>query len=584
MVSITKPRDPTTVSNYNYWKTKHTIADFAIDFKKQRLTGTVTLRLESVTDKASEDIVLDTSFLEISDVSLNGTRTKDWKVAERSEPYGSPFSVKVPGGASRGSVVELAITLATTNKCTSLQWLPPAQTGNKKYPYMFSQSQAIHNRSIFPCQDTPDVKSTYEFRIRSPLPVIASGLPTGASEFQHGENGEAGTLLYSFRQEIPMASYLFALASGDIATAAVGPRSLVSTGPEELSDAKWELENDIEQYIEVAEKLVFPYKWTQYNVLVLPPSFPYGGMENPIFTFATPTIISGDRENIDVIAHELAHSWSGNLVSNASWEHMWLNEGWTVYLERRIQAAVHGEPHQDSVNNFGADHEFTKLIGFHFLYYLEKLVTKPSFDKFIPHYFKTWSQKSLDSYEFKTTLLDFFASDAEASKALESVDWNTWFYAPGLPPRPSFDTSMVDGVYALAKKWESPSYVPSPSDVAGLSANQIVVFLEKVQLFSAPLSASQSQAMGSAYSLATSRNVELSMRYFGIGLSAKDQSVYQPTADLLGKVGRMKFVRPLFRKLNAVDRELALETFEKNKDFYHPICRAMVEKDLKAGG
>ncbi|KAK6584236.1 hypothetical protein PZA11_003966 [Diplocarpon coronariae] len=582
MVSITKPRDPTTVSNYNYWKTKHTIADFAIDFKKQRLTGTVTLQLESVTDKDSEDIVLDTSFLDISDISLNGAKIKDWKVAERSEPYGSPLSVRIPGGASKGSVVELAITLATTDKCTSLQWLPPAQTGNKKYPYMFSQSQAIHNRSIFPCQDTPDVKSTYDFRIRSPLPVIASGLPTGASAFQHGENGEAGTLLYSFHQEIPMASYLFALASGDIATAAVGPRSLVSTGPEELSDAKWELENDIEKYIEVAEKLVFPYKWTQYNVLVLPPSFPYGGMENPIFTFATPTIISGDRENIDVVAHELAHSWSGNLVSNASWEHMWLNEGWTVYLERRIQAAVHGEPHRDFSAIIGWKALGICLHGFHFLYYLEKLITKPSFDKFIPHYFKTWSCKSLDSYEFKTTLLDFFSSDKEASKALESVDWDTWFYAPGLPPKPTFDTSMVDGVYALAKKWESPSYVPSPSDIVGLSANQIVVFLEKVQLFATPLSPSQSQAMGKAYSLIASRNVELSMRYFGIGLSAKDESVYQPTAELLGKVGRMKFVRPLFRKLNAVDRKLALETFEKNKEFYHPICRTMVEKDLKA--
>ena len=144
-----------------------------------------------------------------------------------------------------------------------------------------------------------------------------------------------------------MPSYLFAIASGDIATASIGPRSLVSTGPEELSDAKWELEADTEKFIEVAEKLIYPYQWTQYNVLVLPPSFPYGGMENPVFTFATPTIISGDRENVDVIAHELSHSWSGNLVSNASWEHFWLNEGWTTYLERRIQAAVHGEPHRD---------------------------------------------------------------------------------------------------------------------------------------------------------------------------------------------------------------------------------------------
>ncbi|KAL2071810.1 hypothetical protein VTL71DRAFT_13045 [Oculimacula yallundae] len=611
---ITMPRDPTTVSNYNNWKTKHTIADFAIDFKKQRLTGTVTLSLESITEKESEEIILDSSYLDITEVSLNGSTTKDWKLAERSEPYGSPLSINVPGGASRGTILDVAITLATTDKCTALQWLPPTQTGNKKYPYMFSQCEAIHNRSIFPCQDTPDVKSTYDFRIRSPLPVVASGLSTGASAFKHGEDGEAGTLLYTFNQEIPIPSYLFAIASGDIATAAIGPRSLVSTGPEELSDAKWELENDIEKYIEVAEKLIFPYKWTQYNVLVLPPSFPYGGMENPIFTFATPTIISGDRENIDVIAHELAHSWSGNLVSNASWEHMWLNEGWTVYLERRIQAAVHGEPHrdfsaiigwkalEDSVNNFGADHEFTKLVidlkgkdpddsfssipyekGFHFLYYLEKLVGKPEFDKFIPHYFTTWSQKSLDSYDFKATLLSFFASFPASAKALESVDWDTWFYAPGLPPKPKFDTSMVDRCYALADAWSSPDYAPQASDIAGLTANQIVVFLEKVQLFPTPLSPAQSRAMGKAYNLATSRNVELSFRYFGIGLTAKDESVYQPTAELLGTVGRMKFVRPLYRKLNKVDRELALKTFEKNRDFYHPICRDMVEKDLKVG-
>jgi len=413
-----------------------------------------------------------------------------------------------------------------------------------------------------------------------------------------------------------MPSYLFAIASGDIATASIGPRSLVSTGPEELSDAKWELEKDTEKFIEVAEKLIFPYQWTQYNVLVLPPSFPYGGMENPIFTFATPTIISGDRENVDVIAHELSHSWSGNLVSNASWEHFWLNEGWTTYLERRLQAAVHGEPHrdfsaiigwnalEDSVNLFGCDHEFTKLIidlkgkdpddafssipyekGFHFLYHLEKLLGKSSFDKFIPHYFTTWQRKSLDSYEFKATLLDFFASDKTASKALGGVDWDSWFYKPGLPPKPTFDTSMVDKCYALADIWESSrDFKPSPSDIASWTANQVVVFLERVQFFKTPLKPFQSQAMGKAYNLTSSRNIELRSRYFGVGLKAKDQSVYQPTADLLGKVGRLKFVRSLYRQLVVVDRELAMETFEKNKDFYHPICRAQVEKDLMESG
>lgn len=486
MAVIPMPRDPNTQSNYNYWLTRHTTADLAIDFKKQRLTGTVTLLLESVTEKQSKEIILDTSFLDIKEVGINGEKTKEWEVKKRTEPYGSPLSINLAAGVSKGTSISVEISLSTTDECTALQWMTPAQTSNKKFPYMFSQCQAIHNRSVFPCQDTPDVKSTYDFKIRSPLPVLASGLPTGASSFVHGKDGESGTLLYSFHQEIPMPSYLFALASGDIATASIGPRSLVSTGPEELSDAKWELEADTEKFIEVAEKIIFPYAWTQYNVLVLPPSFPYGGMENPIFTFATPTIISGDRENIDVIAHELSHSWSGNLVSNASWEHFWLNEGWTTYLERRIQAAVHGESHrdfsaiigwkslEDSVKLYGADHEFTKLVldlkgkdpddafssipyekGFHLLYYLEKLVGISTFDKFIPHYFTKWSRKSLDSFEFKATLLDFFASDKEASEALACVDWDTWFYSPGLPPKPQFDTSMVDKCYALADKWES---------------------------------------------------------------------------------------------------------------------------------
>lgn len=396
-------------------------------------------------------------------------------------------------------------------------------------------------------------------------------------------------------------------------TAPIGPRSVVACGPNELADSKWELERDTEMFIKIIEDLIYPYAWGQYNVLVLPPSFPYGGMENPIFTYATPTIISGDRENVDVIAHELSHSYSGNYVTSGSWEHFWLNEGWTTYLERRIQAAAHGEPHrdfsaiigwkalEDSVNLFGDDHEFTKLIidlkgkdpddafssipyekGFHFLYYIEKLVTKPKFDKFIPHYFTTWQKKSLDSYEFKSTLLDFFASDADASASLSKIDWDSWFYQPGLPPKPQFDTSLVDNCYALADKWEAAGadFKPSPSDIEGWSANQVVVFLEKVQLFKRPLTPSLSKVMGKAYSLTATRNVELSSRYFGIGLCAKDESVYQPAADLLGTVGRMKFVRPLYRQLAKVDKVLAIKTFEKNKDFYHPICRGMVEKDL----
>lgn len=412
-----------------------------------------------------------------------------------------------------------------------------------------------------------------------------------------------------------MPSYLFAIASGDLACASIGPRSTVWTGPEELKASQWEFEDDTEAYIQSAEKIVYPYAWTTYNVLVLPPSFPYGGMENPVFTFATPTVVSGDRQNIDVIAHELSHSWSGNLVSNASWEHFWLNEGWTTYLERRIQADIHGDDKhrdfsaiigwkalEDSIEQFGEDHEFTKLVpsligqdpddcfssipyekGFTFLYSLEKLIGKDKWDKFIPHYFSTWQKRSVDSYEFKATLLEFFQSDKEASKKLNDLDWDAAFYKPGFPAKPDFNTELADMCYALADKWEAlnqgkTDFKPSEDDIKHFTANQSVVFLEKVQTFSKPLSTKLVEQMGKVYAFASSKNVELVSRYLVVGLQAHAESVYQPTAVLLGQVGRMKFVRPLYRELMKCDLDLAKRTFEKNKDFYHPICEGMVEK------
>lgn len=277
--SIHQPRDPNTLSNYNAWRTKHTTANFSIDFDAKRLHGSVTLTFQRLANQ--RQIILDTSYLSVSDVKIAGSKV-DWKLAsQRQEPYGTPLTIEVPAkhAESSSSELDVEIEVATTKDCTALQWMTPAQTSNKKHPYMFSQCQAIHARSLLPCQDTPDVKSTYTFNLRSPLPVLASGLPTGAKDFMPGENGKPGTLLYTFQQDVPMPSYLFAVASGDLASASIGPRSTVWTGPEELTASQWEFEKDTESYIQTAEKIVYPYAWTTYNVLVLPPSFPYGGME-----------------------------------------------------------------------------------------------------------------------------------------------------------------------------------------------------------------------------------------------------------------------------------------------------------------
>lgn len=584
-MTINPPRDPNTLSNYNNFLTKHTVANFAIDFEKKRLDGNVVLKLQSISDSESKDVVLDTSYLEIKDVSVKGGTLSNWQLLPPLEPYGSALKISLSKEAEKGQFLEIDIRLQTTDNCTALQWLTPAQTSNKRHPYMFSQCQAIHARSVFPCQDTPDVKSTYDFNIHSTLPVITSGQATGVKDAEPSVNGHPSTSLYTFTQPVPIPSYLFALASGDIATAPIGPRSTVATGPEELESSKWEFEADTERFIRTAESLVYPYAWSTYNVLVLPPSFPYGGMENPVYTFATPTVISGDRQNVDVIAHELSHSWSGNLVSNASWEHFWLNEGWTTYLERRIEAVVRGESHRDfsaiigwkalsdSIAQFGEESEFTKLVidlkgkhpddafssvpyekGFHFLYHLEKLVGKQKWDRFIPHYFTKFKEKSLDSYDFKASLLEFFDGDQEASRALKELDWDGWFYKPGFPPKPVFDTSMVDVCYDLADKWKSFSssasesadaFKPQAKDIEGWMANQVVVFLERIQGFEQPLSKEAIHVMGEVYSFVESKNVEIVARYLGVGLISGSEEVKGPTVELLGKVGRMKFVRPL---------------------------------------
>lgn len=281
------PRDPSTASNYDAWRTKHTTAELSIDFTSKSLRGLVTLELEAQTDKASNEIILDSSHVSVSSVKVNAADSQ-WSIKDRSEPLGSPVHISVPTGIAKGELVKVAIEVATTDKCTALQWLTPEQTSNKKAPFMFSQCQAIHARSLFPCQDTPDVKSTYSFRITSPHVVVASGVAAdGEPEAKDGDEK-----LYVFEQKVPIPSYLFALASGDIAQAPIGPRSYVATGPDELKACQWEFERDVEKFMEVIEKIVFPYQWGQYNVLVLPPSFPYGG-ECP-FIFSQDTLNKTD--------------------------------------------------------------------------------------------------------------------------------------------------------------------------------------------------------------------------------------------------------------------------------------------------
>lgn len=600
--------DPSSLSNYKAFKIGPVKLFFDVLFDRQIVTGKVTYTLENLA--AVKEVVLDTSVLNITAASVNGAPAS-FSLGDKNPALGTPLLVLLPADPT----LTVEIAFETTQECTALQFLTKEATDGKTAPYLFSQCQAIHARSMFPCFDTPSVKTPYEYEARSPQFTLMSGRPVLA------ENG-----VYKFEQPIPIPSYLVALASGDITKLPIGPRSHVYCEPSRVEACQHEFEEDMEKFLKAAEALVYKYPWGDYDALVLPSSFPYGGMENPNATFVTPTLISGDRQNVDVIAHELAHSWSGNLVTNCSWEHFWLNEGWTVYLERRIQGSIHGEAtrHFSAIIGWGdlenliramgsSAERYSTLVqdlkdrcdpddafslvpyekGFNLLFYIERLVGGPAvFDGFISHYFTKFRFQSLDTYQFLDTLKEYFADKQEI---LDQIDWETWLYKPGMPPiKPDFDTSLVDQCYKLADLWYAAAVGKSgfsqfgPSDTANFTANQSVVFLETLASFDKRADfkwASHPEAVAAlskAYQLYTaSSNAELLFRWFTVQVKGRNEPFYKQLGEWLGTVGRMKFVRPGYMLLNEVDRLLAVEYFEKFETSYHPICRSMVRKDLK---
>lgn len=609
--SVSPEVDPSTYSNYTNFQFGTTKLSFDVDFDKKILTGTVVYDLENVT--GVNEIILDTSFLNIKACTVNG-KAAHFSVASEPKTLGFPLVIE---NESKEKKLELSIDFATTNECTALQFLDKEATDGKTSPYLFSQCQAIHARSLFPCFDTPAIKTAYKYVATSPLPVVMSGRPIST---------DGNT--YTFDQPIPIPSYLVAIASGDITKLPIGPRSDVYCEGINVKACQHEFEADMEQFLQAAEKLVFDYEWKKYDALVLPLSFPYGGMENPNATFVTPTLISGDRENVDVIAHELAHSWSGNLVTNCSWEHFWLNEGWTVYLERRIQGSIHGEATrhfsaiigwsdlensikamgegasrystlvQDMKDRSDPDDAFSSVPyekGFNLLFYIEQLVGgKEAFDPFIPHYFKTYRYKSLDTYQFLDTLYAFFADKKDV---LDTIDWEAWLYKPGMPPvKPQFDTTLVDQCYSLADKWFNAVSKSSKSDLTAIfkssdislfSSNQSVVFLETISSFNKLADFKWKNHVGalqtmsevySAYSKST--NAEVLFRWYLVQVGGHNEVYYDQLGEWLGTVGRMKYVRPGYVLLNRVNRDLAVKYFLQFESTYHPICKAMVRKDL----
>ncbi|XP_045778042.1 leukotriene A-4 hydrolase [Maniola jurtina] len=598
------PLDPSSFSRPEFAIIKHIDLTYNVDFEKKVLHGTALYNIQ-VLDYI-EDLILDTRDLTIEQLELDDGTPLRFNIDETVPNLGSKLTINLPQSAAPEQKLQIRIKYSSAPTATALQWLEASQTAGKVHPYMFSQCQPIHARSILPCQDTPAVKFTYQAKVTAPaeFTVLMSAI-----------RGEAANNTTSFNQPVPIPSYLLAIAVAVLENRKLGPRSHVWSEKEEIEKSAWEFA-ETEKYLQAAEKMCGPYQWTQYDLLVLPPSFPYGGMENPCLTFVTPTLLAGDRSQADVIIHEIMHSWTGNLVTNRNFEHFWLNEGFTVYLERKVAASLIQDPLEakqcrdfesllglqelkETINNeLGVNNSFTSLVvkldgfspddafsrvpyekGSLFLRYLEDLVGGPNkFDPFMRSYLDKFQRQSIDTYQFKDYLLDYFKD----SKEMSTVDWDIWLYKTGMPPViPDYDTTRTKAVKQVVDKINVPNSELAYHDVAGFSPHQIINLLQSL-IEQDPLPLEKLQNVGVVYKICTSKNSEIEFRWLRLCIRSKDKTKLEDAFAFVNNQGRMKYVRPLYRDLYAWEevREKTIENFQKNEPFMMHVSAYMLKKDL----
>jgi len=589
---------PDAVDDRSYAKPRearvtHVDVDLAVDFAERRIAGTATL--DVLAQPGVDEVVLDALDLQIEKVTDPSGRALTWKLGEKDGAKGAPLTVTLAGAQ------QIVIAYRVGTGATALQWLPPELTAGKTKPFLYSQGQPTLNRSWFPTQDSPGVRQTWSARLTVPEGYTA--VMSAERLTPRGEPAGPGKRAFRFRMVHPVPTYLVALAVGDLAFRPLGPRTGVYAEPAMLEKAAWELA-DTEKMVTAAEGLYGPYRWGRYDVLVLPPAFPYGGMENATLTFLTPTFITGDRANVSLVAHELAHSWSGNLVTNATWNDIWLNEGFTSYVENRIMEVIYGRERAvmeadlawdgieaDIRELGGPTHPATRLYGEPggqldyfkgetFLRTLETLAGRERWDAYLRGYF--------DRHAFQPQTTAGFLADlrrhlVRGDAALEArLQLDSWAYAPGVPANAvhmrSPKLQAVDRAVAAFEGGAPAANLPAEA----WTTQEWQRFLNNLPR---KLTPQQLADLDRTFRLSASANGYIRSAWLELVIANRYEPALPSLRAFLASVGRGLFISPLYTGLirqGDWGRALAKQYFAQARATYHPSLAEGIARRIGA--
>jgi leukotriene-A4 hydrolase len=580
-------------------RVRHLNLDLKVVFEQQTIQGTAILTIEQ-SGRDAKQLILDSRALQIdeTEVSPDGLRYREanFSIGKEDKVLGAPLRIDIAADTRF-----VRIRYSTDPTATALQWLAPDQTAGKQHPFLYTQSQAIHARSWIPLQDSPGVRITYEAHVHAPAGLKAvMGATHVAASSDGGRSADPSVQNdFSFVMDEPIPSYLIALAVGDLAFEATGPRTGVWAEPSIVRKSADEF-SDMEKMLEAAEKLYGPYRWTRYDVLVLPPGFPFGGMENPRLTFVTPTIIAGDKSLVSLIAHEMAHSWSGNLVTNATWSDFWLNEGYTVYIERRMIEELYGARRADMEAVLGyqdlqeelkihppadqilhvdltgrdPDEGATQVPyekGALFLRQIERDFGRPRFDAYLKQYFDHFAFQSIttaQSLEYLRSHLLEPGVQTAAKRPVSQIDINEWVFKPGLPASAQVPASDAFQPVDLAlAKWLRGDQI----DATEWSTQEWLYFLRGLPR---DVGVTQMRRLDSRWQLTRSSNSEILDQWLLMAIRNHYEPAYPRLETFLLTVGRRKYVKPLY---DALDLKRAGAIYERARPLYHPITQATLD-------